>query len=111
MDVLDPTRSFSHYEWEKLIEGHPVAQIHEMRGRGRGRGRGSRGGNRDGGRGRSGCGGRQGRNMSASLVSDVTDEQGGDSGAAGTGSGGQGSGRGGCSGASMGGNRYTQQQE
>ena len=110
VDVLDPTRSFSPNEWEKLVEGHHVAQIHEMRGRGRGRGRGGRGGNRDGGRGRSGRGGRQGRNISASSVSDVTDEQGGDSGAAGSGSGGRGSGRGGLSGASMGGNCYTHPQ-
>ena len=111
VEVSDPTRSFSPEEWAKLVEGHHVAQIHEMRGRGRGRGRGGRGGNRDGGRGRGDRGGHQGRNILASSVSDVTDEQGGDNATAGTGSGGRGSGRGGRSGASMGGNRYTQQQE
>jgi hypothetical protein len=46
-----------------------------------------------------------------SSVSDVTDEQCGDNATAGTGSGGRGSGRGGRSGASMGGNHYTQQQQ
>jgi hypothetical protein len=44
------------------------------------------------------------------LVLDVTDEQGGDNTETGTGSGGQGSGRGGRSGASMGSNRYAQQE-
>ena len=110
VDVSDPSRSFSPNEWRKLVEGHPVAQIHEMRGRGCGRGRGGRGRNRDGGRGRSSRGGRQGRNISASSVIGFTDEQGGDSGAAGTGSGGRGSERRGRSGASISGNRYTQQR-
>jgi hypothetical protein len=63
VDVSDPPHSFSPDEWAKLVEGHHVAQIHEMRGRGRGRGRGGRGGNRDGGRGCGGCEGRQGRNI------------------------------------------------